>query len=646
MTAIKHCNPTVTALALIAIITMPLERVALAQTIEQLPTSGVEHSKGFVPSSKSHTLRAQKMQNSRNTVRLGSADGISPLPEKWDSREKGWVTSVKYQGSLGTCWAFAAISTLETLFLKDGLGERDFSEKNMVNLAASFYDSTLGGNYNIAAGYLLRWSGPIDETNDIYNGNTVYWSQNPSPTLTTDIHIQDVIWAPVLDGTEANRNAIKCAITNYGAVGTSMLWKNQYEKGNAYYCNASTDPDHAVTIVGWDDTFPTTAFKTPPPSPGAWLIKNSWGEWSGDHGYYYVSFHDTILGTWQNVVFLPQQDGQRYDSVHGYDISGPFYDTTNEEEADPIVDCDLQAVVFTAAWTERLEAIGFWTRLYPNPCEISIYTNVTRRADPPARSAVCKKFLPEASSSPLEGGVLAHRQSATFEHAGYTTVTLQTPISLAPGTSYAVVVRQTGDERSVIVGGCYEVYAGAQYYADHKIVRGNGYIGWTENGGSVRWSDAYDGGIYAGDTAGWTLCIRAYTCNTTPTPTTDAPGPTTNGKEMLTDFATNYPAIYSETFSFSALAALVGANGRSLWTSWLAGFDPANPTDAELTATISFTNGIPCIGWSPDLGSRRTYTLWGLDAFDSASEWRPVDPSNPGATGARFFRITITPTIP
>ena len=96
--------------------------------------------------------------------------------------------------------------------------------------------------------------------------------------------------------------------------------------------------------------------------------------------------------------------------------------------------------------------------------------------------------------------------------------------------------------------------------------------------------------------------------------------------------------LFADTYSFEPLAGLVGANGRSLWASYLAGFDPANPDDGEFAVSISVTNNVPYLEWKPNLGSR-TYTIYGTETLSSPN-WQPVD--DLADTNAKFFKVKVS----
>ena len=569
---------------------------------------------GYRPPTRGVAMRRVGSAQKSRLLRVSSR---TTLPSKWNSCEQGWVSPVKNQGNVGACWAFAAYATLETQLLMAGKGEWDFSEKNMVNLHGWNLGPNEGGNSDIAAAYLLRWGGAVEEANDRYK-TSIPWPS--SPLLSPVVHVQHVVWTEELDGTEERMDALKTAIMEYGAVATSICWSNNFARGETYYYTGSGVNNHAVAFVGWDDDYPTNNFQSCPPGPGAWIIKNSWGTSSGSNGFYRVSYHDMSLARGEpSAVFIPAGEGEDYDAVRGYDRLGYVYDPAQYYSTSAAAQCRWQASVFTATWNERLDAVGIWTTVFPMPYEILIYTNVTRGA-----------------SSPTDGGTLACRQSGILEHAGFTTIPLSAGVSLADGTSFAVVYHQTGDEISLCVncttiGLAYPVHA-----------RGNSYFG-RDEGGAVEWIDGMDADDAVDDTdESWATCIKAYTRSMSPSRTGDAPLESDDGTKYLADLGQTNATLFAETAgTFGASVGLVGANGRSLWTSWLSGLDPSVEGDAEFTVSIDVSGGVPSLTWSPDLGDARAYTVWGRETLDAADSWAPVDIDDIGMSPFRFFKVTV-----
>ena len=201
------------------------------------------------------------------------------LPSSYSSVSNGYVTSIKKQDGGGNCWAFATISTLESCILKaSGISkdQLDLSEENMKNIAElySIYgwdaQTNEGGYPDMALGYLLSWLGPVNDSVDKYNYESVL-----SPALSSIMHVQNVLY--LKRDSYTDNNMIKRAIMDYGAVFTPVYTKSisvPYDSTIGYYLyNDVSVRNHAVSIVGWDDNI-----KIPgAPGKGAWIAKNSWG---------------------------------------------------------------------------------------------------------------------------------------------------------------------------------------------------------------------------------------------------------------------------------------------------------------------------------------------------------------------------------
>lgn len=104
--------------------------------------------------------------------------------------------------------------------------------------------------------------------------------------------------------------------------------------------------------------------------------------------------------------------------------------------------------------------------------------------------------------------------------------------------------------------------------------------------------------------------------------------------------------VYDQVVTVTQLPDAVSANGKdSYWDCYVAGLDWTDE-NAAFKALISFTNGVPSIGWSPALnGDRvkngvRTYTVYGANALGEDALWDVVDEGL--ESDYRFFKVHVS----
>lgn len=183
------------------------------------------------------------------------------LPSRYSSVEQGYVTPVTSQGTGGNCWAFAAIAALESSILKASGQSLDLSEGNMKNIMALFSDygwdseTNEGGNDNVAIGYLASWLGPVYEYQDEYDDFDML-----SPVLNSLTHVQNIIF--IYRQSFTDNDEIKEAIMKYGAVVSGIYFDDDSysESHYSHYYSDSPHSNHAITIVGWDDSYSRNNF--------------------------------------------------------------------------------------------------------------------------------------------------------------------------------------------------------------------------------------------------------------------------------------------------------------------------------------------------------------------------------------------------
>ena len=228
----------------------------------------------------------------------GNASRITRyLPKDYDPRKQGKDTGIRNQENLGVCWAFAGIAGMESYMATNGYGINDLSEEHMRWWAKGGVNGWNVGDHEgtsnlLSMGYFASGDGPKLESELKYNTHNTRPS-NMNTAKGTGYLASEVIFI------RNNRMDIKNAITKYGGVVSGYGDFDEYSSKdkNAYYVDYNIGQNHAVTVVGWDDSYSRDHFtgKAKPKYDGAWLVKNSWGNYNSEGGYFWVSYEDKTL---------------------------------------------------------------------------------------------------------------------------------------------------------------------------------------------------------------------------------------------------------------------------------------------------------------------------------------------------------------
>lgn len=332
---------------------------------------------------------------------------ITDLPVKFNLNDFGWVSPVKNQGEMNSCWAFGICGALESALLKATGVLYDFSENNMFD---SMLQYSKYGTKNeaetavsfIALDYALNWFGMLPAEEDTYDELGKISSLISSPN---NIHIQDVIFiSPHVKYTDSD--TIKRAIVDYGALTTfcysTVDGKYFNQETGALYYYGDESINHAVTLVGWDDTYSADNFVKKPEADGAWIVKNSYGTDFGNDGFMYVSYYDHAFLNYTSFAFVINNT-ENYTKNYQTDLSGLLNFVTFNQTVS-------YKNVYESLGNDYISAVGTYFNKSDVDYTLKIYVND-------------KLVLTQSDVSP---------------YAGYHTIKLDKTVPVAMGDNFTV----------------------------------------------------------------------------------------------------------------------------------------------------------------------------------------------------------------
>lgn len=386
--------------------------------------------------------------------------GASATDAKYDPRvqDASHTLPIRNQRSSQTCWAHAVISCMEESLIKQypeiTKDNINLSEKHLAYFARNTgYDKlgndggdtitpksadnyyNVGGNSYRATVRLMNWQGVASESGrtgysiTASSSSDLSWKPDKKEAQqNTDYILKEMYFIPTSDypssdpdKLQTKLSAIKNAIVKYGYVEWSYFSNNKYRNNEYIYTYETTSPktNHAITIIGWDDTISADKFAITsggvtykPAGDGAWIMRNSWGTDSGDQGYFYISYYDVSLGSGNDASVFVAGLKSEYDNNYFHGNT----DSLSYQEGKTF------AEVFTAKKSqETLKAVSFMMHSdasddYASSYTLNVYVNDEKK----------------------------HTQNGTIGRAGLYTVDLGQDIALSMGDTFKIELAFTG----------------------------------------------------------------------------------------------------------------------------------------------------------------------------------------------------------
>ena len=237
----------------------------------------------------------------------GNANGTSYL---------SWTINQHLPQYCGSCWAQAALAAFAdrvNIKTNNSFPKLAMSVQQILNCAAggTCHGGSLNGVYQFAHKHFI-----------VEFGCQVYTASDPASAKCTDIqNCMNCKWGPnysqICDpvtshfnkwyaaeyGAATGKDAMQKEIFARGPITCGMYvtddFYNNY-KGGIYKGQPTSGANHAVSVVGWGNDATAGDY---------WIVRNSWGTWWGESGYFRITMGQGNLGIGVNSCYwaVPSQ---------------------------------------------------------------------------------------------------------------------------------------------------------------------------------------------------------------------------------------------------------------------------------------------------------------------------------------------------
>jgi len=246
------------------------------------------------------------------------------VPSSWDWRNHegyDWTTSIKEQGSCGSCYAFGLYSAMESCIkIKKNKPNYfiDLSEQYMISCGTEWTSGIFGceGAYMSSILDFVESYGAIPESCFPYKSGNGNLPPCKDKCEDWDKYKTEIIgWSTISPSLLSMKNAL----ANNGPLVTSIdIYENfpTYSEG-VYEPSGDLLGYHLVSIVGYND------------NPGYWICKNSWGTEWGEDGWFRIKYN--VCEIEDNTISIDVQDNTEFFNrlkcgTDTYKRSGDIYD--------------------------------------------------------------------------------------------------------------------------------------------------------------------------------------------------------------------------------------------------------------------------------------------------------------------------------